>query len=64
MECRCKGCGKKPEELMEYIMLVEESGYATAEEAMRKEEGTFNPDTGLFYCTSCYIKAGMPLGKA
>lgn len=62
--CRCKGCGKTPEELVEYKMLAEENGYKTAEEAVRNEEGTFNPVTGLFWCTNCYIKAGMPSGKA
>ena len=62
--CRCKGCGKTPEELMEYKMMAEEEGYASAEEAVRKEEGTFNPATGLFWCTDCYVKAGMPSGKA
>lgn len=62
--CRCKGCGKTPEQLVEYEMLAECEGYDSAEEAVRNEEGTFNPATGLFWCTSCYIKAGQPLGQA
>lgn len=62
--CRCKGCGKTPEELQEYKELAEVNGYESAEQAVRMEEGTFDPSTGLFYCTACYVKAGMPLGKA
>lgn len=62
--CKCKGCGKTPEQLIEYNMLAEEEGYSSAEEAVINEEGTYNPDTKMFYCSSCYIKAGMPLGKA
>ena len=63
-ECRCKGCGKTPDELMEYKMLAEECGYSSATEAVIKEEGTYNPQTGAFWCTACYIKVGQPLGKA
>ena len=61
--CRCKGCGKSPEEILEYTDMADEMG-CTPEQAVRRNEGTFNPSTGLFWCTSCYIKAGMPLGKA
>ena len=63
-ETKCKGCGKKPEELLEYTTLAEEMEYHTAEEAVMHEEGTYNQLTGKFYCSKCYIKAGMPLGKA
>lgn len=63
-ECRCKGCGKTPEEIMEYKVLAEEEGYSSATEAVIKEEGTYNSATGMFWCTDCYIKAGQPLGKA
>ena len=62
--CRCKGCGKKPSELIEYVALAEEEGYSTPDEVVVNEEGTYNPKTGAFYCTSCYIKVGMPLGLA
>lgn len=60
----CKGCGKTPSDLLEYRILSEENGYSSPEEACEKEEGTYNPDTGLFYCTDCYTKAGCPTGKA
>lgn len=62
--CKCRICGKEPKDIMEYVMLAAAEGYETAEEAVRREEGTYNPETGLFYCTECYIKAGMPSGKA
>jgi CYTH domain-containing protein len=64
IEVKCKGCNKKPDEISEYNEMVEAGDYKTAEEAVRCEEGTFNSKTGAFYCTSCYIEAGCPLGKA
>lgn len=64
MICKCRGCGKTPDQIMEYKVLAEECGYDSAEQAVKNEEGTYNPATGLFWCTSCYIKAGQPLGKA
>lgn len=64
----CKECGKKPCELEEYTDMVDDEdgfpGVHTPEDAVRQEEGTFNVETGLFYCTTCYIKIGMPLGTA
>jgi hypothetical protein len=63
LECKCKSCGKKPEELDEYVQPAEELGI-TPERYVVTEEGTYNPETGLFFCTPCYVKAGMPLGKA
>lgn len=60
----CISCGKKPEELAEYRDIARVEGYVTAEDAVRREEGTYNPRNGHFYCTSCYIKAGMPRGIA
>jgi CYTH domain-containing protein len=63
-EIKCKCCNKKPDEISEYTDMVKAGDYKTAEEAVKCEEGTYNPKTGAFYCTSCYIKVGMPLGKA
>lgn len=39
-----------------------ESGkyYPTPEQYVIYNEGTYNPATGHFLCTDCYIKAGMP----
>ncbi|SHJ53500.1 hypothetical protein SAMN02745163_02087 [Clostridium cavendishii DSM 21758] len=61
MECKC--CGRKPSEIEEYIEMVECGEYKTAELAA-KDDGTYNPSTEKFLCTSCYIKVGMPLGRA
>lgn len=63
MELQCKRCGRKPSEIDEYIYCAEENNI-TPDEYVIKEEGTYNCVTGKFYCTSCYIEAGMPLGKA
>lgn len=61
---KCKICGRKPDELKEYVALAKECGYESAEQAVKCEEGTYNPATGEFYCTYCYIEIGMPLGRA
>lgn len=60
----CKICGKSPEEITEYRSLARDNGYDTATEACIREEGTYNPRTGHFYCTKCYIAIGMPSGLA
>lgn len=58
---KCIGCGKKPSEIIEYVFEAEANGYSSAEEFVKVEEGTYNPADESFYCTSCYIKAGMPI---
>jgi hypothetical protein len=63
MELECKVCHKKPEELEEYIEYGKDAGLSPFEYCWQ-EEGTLNRHTGLFYCTDCYIKIGMPLGTA
>jgi hypothetical protein len=60
---KCRGCGKTPDQIDEYVIEAAREGIEP-EEFVRREEGTFNPKTGLFWCTSCYIAAGEPLGKA
>jgi hypothetical protein len=57
---RCCSCGKTPAEIGEYVELAEVGEYASPDEAMRKEEGTYNPETNTFACTACYLKMGMP----
>lgn len=59
----CKCCNKTPDELEEYKYLAERYNSSPRDVAMA-EEGTYNPRTGKFYCTECYIKVGMPTGKA
>jgi hypothetical protein len=60
---KCKVCGKQPNEISEYKTQAKVYKI-TPEEYVRQEEGTYNLKTGLFYCTSCYIKIGMPRGRA
>lgn len=58
----CAICKKMPHELSEYVELAEENGTTPAEEAT--QDGTYNRNSGAFYCTGCYIAIGMPNGKA
>ena len=62
-EVKCKCCGQRPEEIIEYIVEADEEGI-TPEQYVVENEGTFNPKTGRFYCTSCYVKVGLPYGVA
>lgn len=62
-EVKYKCCGQKPEEIIEYIVEADEEGI-TPEQFVVENEGTFNPVTGRFYCTNCYVKVGMPCGIA
>ena len=63
---KCKSCGKSPSEISEYVQMAKDDPeyFDSPEDVVKKDEGTFNPETGLFYCTNCYIKIGMPLGTA
>lgn len=62
MKIVCRDCNRTPDQIREYQMMVEDGEYRNADEAVMFNEGTFNPRTGKFLCTECYIKAGMPLG--
>jgi len=59
IELACNGCGKRPDELVEYIEAGRENDM-TPTDFCREEEGTLNVANGHFLCTDCYIKAGMP----
>ena len=63
MEIKCKIYKRKPEEIGEYTCAAKRENMIP-EEYVKTEEGTYNPRTGLFYCTECYIRIGMPLGLA
>lgn len=63
MTLKCKRCGKQPEQIAEYVAAAREESL-TPDDFVREEEGTFNPKTGLFWCTSCYIALGQPLCRA
>lgn len=60
---QCIGCQKKPSEISEYVFTAKLLGYSSAEEFVKEEEGTYDPVSEAFYCTDCYIKAGMPLNR-
>jgi hypothetical protein len=61
---RCNGCGRTPDEISEYVTAAEDEGLRHASQFVRRNEGTYNPSNGHFWCTSCYIKHGQPLGVA
>lgn len=63
---RCKICGKRPAELEEYAerARTESKYFKDADDVVRKDEGTYNRETGAFYCTDCYVDIGMPVGTA
>ena len=63
-KCICKCCKRPASEISEYINDAKENGYNDIDEYVMNYEGTYNHNTGYFYCTECYIKLGMPLGKA
>lgn len=57
----CIGCKKSPEELYEFRVLGKEYRMEPTE-VMKREEGTYNKfQKNKFYCTICYVDAGMPL---
>ena len=62
-EMHCAYCMKKPEEITEYITAAKSDG-VTPRQYVILNEGTYNRNTGHFYCTDCYVKLGMPDGKA
>lgn len=63
----CIGCGKTPDQLLEYVEASSPEEYGgrgiTPDEYVRREEGTYNPANGHFACTSCYYKMGAPTTK-
>lgn len=59
----CAECRRVPAEITEYVVeaLINEK---TPDEFVHAEEGTYNPISGQFWCTECYLKLGQPLGSA
>jgi len=56
---RCIGCARSPEDIPEYVAAAQAEGM-TPSDYVAEEEGTYNPRTGLFACTECYLRMGMP----
>lgn len=52
-------CNRAPDEIDEYLQYAREAGM-TPDDYVRAEEGTYNPISGHFACTDCYIRLGMP----
>ena len=61
-EIRCKCCQRRPEEIPYYVEVAKDE--KCTPDQIAKEDGTYNPRTREFYCFTCYIKVGMPLGTA
>ena len=58
----CIGCKKEPEEIDEYKYYANEDNLTPTEWVRRNEVvGKWGKGHNTFYCTSCYIAAGMPL---
>lgn len=52
----CKGCGRRPDEIREYILEAEHHNMSP-DQFVRENEGTYDPTDGSFLCTACYFKA-------
>ena len=65
-EPRCRGCGKPPSQLAEYVERYKEDAqwFDSPADIVRRDEGTYNRETNSFLCTTCYYRRGMPLGTA
>lgn len=59
----CIRCKKKPHEISTYVDMAKEDNMSPAD-FVKTGEGTYCHRTGYFWCDECYIKLGMPLGKA
>lgn len=55
----CIGCNRRPDDIREFATEAEHDGI-TADEWVRENEGSYNPDNGHFLCTECYVKRGAP----
>jgi len=60
---KCARCKREPKEIQEYIIAAKQVG-TTPDKYVKSEEGTYNRKAETFYCTNCYIRVGMPSGKA
>jgi len=57
----CYRCGKPASSFAEYDQYIDPC--PDRAEAVRHEEGTYNPNTNRFACDECYIAIGMPAGE-
>lgn len=61
----CIGCKKTPEKIDEYAKFTNLRGLTPTEYVLKHEGvGQWGPHSrDKFYCTKCYMKAGMPLRR-
>lgn len=57
------GCGNYASQLPGVVMYAEDAGMSPAD-YVRREEGTYNPESNHFLCDMCYIQAGQPTSPA
>lgn len=58
----CIGCKKEPEDIPEYAHYSRLDGLTPTEWVRQNEVvGKWGKGPNTFYCTKCYISAGMPL---
>lgn len=55
----CSRCGGTPAEMPEYVYCAAELSM-DPDEYVRREEGTYNPESDRFACTPCYAEMGAP----
>lgn len=61
---KCIRCKKTPEQIREYSHLTNLNGLTPSQWVRENEPvGCWGKGPDAFYCTDCYIKAGMPLRK-
>ncbi len=58
----CFLCGKPASAFPEYSdsWIDSEATFTGRADYVRREEGTYNPETNRFACDECYIRIGMP----
>ena len=56
-------CQRSPSQIPGIVAMAHEEGWS-ADEYVRREEGTYNRATGHFACDECYIALGQPASPA
>lgn len=57
----CFRCGRPASSFIAGAMMAQDDEPISPAEYVRREEGTYNPDTNRFACDACYIAIGMPV---
>lgn len=51
----CHGCHHTPDELVEFADIADPNEFI-------KQDPLYDPDTNMFWCSSCYTKIALPFG--